>query len=351
MKSVKLHLAGVSICPTTFFASCSGGGHSRCARCSWYLRDNLPIFSRSRKIVAGEAAPAPVSPFSRMEEAQIEADELARQGRYSEAMHLLLLKSLNEIRRNLGINFAVSLTSREILRRIQLSDIGRRALGAIIQSVERSILGERGQPSRLLRMPATFRRAAALIGSDDTSVSGQSPFNPRIVAALGAALVVLLAASLLLSGNGRTRQSGDSVGPHTYSRSAVGHLGVFDILQQLGYRTVRGERDVLAQLGANGALVLAEPANLSGVDNTSKLFGATRLLVVLPKRNVRRSDSRDGWIADAQLAPTFGAQAVFYSVAGTGNVFRVDAPSGFKRAWLCRILWSAVRSSWSRTPS
>jgi hypothetical protein len=77
----------------------------------------------------------------------MEADDLARQGRYSEAMHLLLLKSLNELRRNLGINFAASLTSREILRRVQLSDLGRRALAAIIQSVERIYFGgqEAGQ--------------------------------------------------------------------------------------------------------------------------------------------------------------------------------------------------------------
>jgi uncharacterized RDD family membrane protein YckC len=33
-------------------------------------------------------------------------------------MHLLLLKSLNEIRRQLGTSFAISLTSREILRRL-----------------------------------------------------------------------------------------------------------------------------------------------------------------------------------------------------------------------------------------
>jgi hypothetical protein len=113
----------------------------------WSLRDSLPVFSRSRKIVAREEAPLSSVPSSRMEEAQIEADDLARQGHYSEAMHLLLLKSLNEIRRQLGINFAVSLTSREILRRIQLSDIGRRALAAIIQAVERIYFGgqEAGQ--------------------------------------------------------------------------------------------------------------------------------------------------------------------------------------------------------------
>ncbi len=114
---------------------------------AWSLRDSLPVFSRSRRIIAREEVPASTAQSNRMEEAQIEADDLARQGHYGEAMHVLLLKSLNEIRRHLGVDFAVSLTSREILRRIQLSDIGRRALTAIIQSVERTYFGgqEAGQ--------------------------------------------------------------------------------------------------------------------------------------------------------------------------------------------------------------
>jgi hypothetical protein len=107
----------------------------------WSLRDSLPVISRSRKIIAPEAAPPSVAQSNRMDEAQVEADDLARQGHYGEAMHVLLLKSLNELRRQLGISFAVSLTSREILRRVQLPDIGRQSLTAIIRSVERTYFG------------------------------------------------------------------------------------------------------------------------------------------------------------------------------------------------------------------
>lgn len=109
----------------------------------WSLRDSLPIFSRSRRIVAREALPASSSPSSRMEDAQIEADDLARQGHYGEAMHVLLLKSLAEIRTRLGVSFAASLTSREIVRRVQLPLTGRGALAAIVQSVERTYYGGR----------------------------------------------------------------------------------------------------------------------------------------------------------------------------------------------------------------
>jgi hypothetical protein len=107
----------------------------------WSLRDSLPVISRSRKIIAPEQAPPSLAQSNRMEEAQLEADDLARQGHYTEAMHVLLLKSLNEIRRQLGTSFAVSLTSREILRRLQLPDIGRQSLTAIIRAVERTYFG------------------------------------------------------------------------------------------------------------------------------------------------------------------------------------------------------------------
>lgn len=114
---------------------------------AWSLRDSLPVVSRSRKIIAAEPIPPSLTRSGRMEEIQVEADDLARQGHYRQAMHLLLLKSLDEIRRQLGTRFAASLTSREILRRVQLSDTGRRSLTAIIRSVERTYFGaeEAGQ--------------------------------------------------------------------------------------------------------------------------------------------------------------------------------------------------------------
>ena len=113
----------------------------------WSLRDSLPIFSRSRRIVARDDLQRSSSPSIRMEDARIEADELASQGHYGEAMHVLLLKSLAEIRERLGVSFAASLTSREIVRRVQLPQTGRGALAGIVQSVERTYYGGR-QASR-----------------------------------------------------------------------------------------------------------------------------------------------------------------------------------------------------------
>jgi hypothetical protein len=70
------------------------------------------------------------------------ADELAARGRFVEAMHVLLLQALAEIRRRLDEQFADSLTSREILRSKALSDELRRPLRDVVNRVEWSYFGE-----------------------------------------------------------------------------------------------------------------------------------------------------------------------------------------------------------------
>ena len=76
------------------------------------------------------------------EEVAAAADDLARQGRFGEAMHALLLQSLADVRRRLDEQFADSLTSREILRSTRLPSEGREPLREIIARVERTYFGE-----------------------------------------------------------------------------------------------------------------------------------------------------------------------------------------------------------------
>jgi len=160
-------------------------------------------------------------------------------------------------------------------------------------------------------------------------MNGQSTFEPRVVAVLVAALVALFAASLLLTGASSHRDGEKLAGANSYSRSAVGHLGLFDVLQKLDYRVVRGEHDVLAQLGTNGILILAEPTGaISGAASNGNLFGAETMLVVLPKWKVRRSEVRGDWIGEAQLLNEDVVRSVLHSVAGAGEVVRVAKPSG-----------------------
>ncbi len=71
------------------------------------------------------------------------ADDLAAEGRFVEAMHVLLLQSLADIRAGLDEQFADSLTSREILRSsTRLSEAGRASLRDIVNRVEWTYFGE-----------------------------------------------------------------------------------------------------------------------------------------------------------------------------------------------------------------
>jgi hypothetical protein len=107
------------------------------------LRDNWGRRGPSRRPAPEEEAAGPEAAAARLGQAQLAADELARQGRFAEAMHVLLLQSLTEFRRRLGLTIASSLTSREILARIGLAPEGRRALADIIGRVELSWFGAR----------------------------------------------------------------------------------------------------------------------------------------------------------------------------------------------------------------
>ena len=72
-----------------------------------------------------------------------EADALARQGRFAEAVHLLLFRSIEDIQERLDGGVPTSLTAREIAGLGKLPERARRALKPIIQVVERSFFGGR----------------------------------------------------------------------------------------------------------------------------------------------------------------------------------------------------------------
>lgn len=65
-----------------------------------------------------------------------EIERLARAGAYADAIHLMLLRALESLRRRLGASWPKSLTSREIARRAELPATDRRALKVLVGAVE-----------------------------------------------------------------------------------------------------------------------------------------------------------------------------------------------------------------------
>jgi hypothetical protein len=160
-------------------------------------------------------------------------------------------------------------------------------------------------------------------------VTAPSPFPPRVLSCLIAIVTIALCGSLLLSGRTDV-ETGDSVGANAYSRSAIGHAGLYETLRRLGRPVVRSQFEPLAKLGTNGVLVLAEPSNgLASEEARNRILTAKTILLILPKWQATPSQDRRDWIGSATLLPTFLVQEAFSAVAGAGDVIRVDAPSAF----------------------
>jgi hypothetical protein len=107
-------------------------------------RDELPrlIFGRSKRSQEGGMEEIGSAGGGGAAAASMAtADELSSKGYYKEAMHVLLLRAIAEMRERLGMDFARSLTSREILRRSNLPEPGKVSLRDIIARVELSYFG------------------------------------------------------------------------------------------------------------------------------------------------------------------------------------------------------------------
>jgi hypothetical protein len=110
---------------------------------AYQFKDAVPLLRGRRgrewedTPVVGDGAPEPPTIA-----ALTAADELASEGRFVDAMHLLLLQSLAAIRERLDEPFADSLTSREILRGTRLPDAGKASLRDIVTRVEWSYFGK-----------------------------------------------------------------------------------------------------------------------------------------------------------------------------------------------------------------
>jgi hypothetical protein len=106
----------------------------------WVARD-LRLGSAEEKL-EGEEMPQPTVDQDVIERPIGDADELARAGRYAEAIHTLLLRTLVELVRATRTRVPASLTSREILGRVPLVPEARAALYTLVATVEVTYFGD-----------------------------------------------------------------------------------------------------------------------------------------------------------------------------------------------------------------
>jgi hypothetical protein len=113
----------------------------------FYLGREVPVWlGRRRQVKAGAPSIAqgmPVAVDGQLLDALDRADRLAAEGEFAEALHLLLLHSIDYLKRHLGGAYGASNTAREIVQRAHLPDVSRRSLGAIVDAAEVSYFGGR----------------------------------------------------------------------------------------------------------------------------------------------------------------------------------------------------------------
>jgi hypothetical protein len=162
-------------------------------------------------------------------------------------------------------------------------------------------------------------------------MNGETIFSPRLLVVWIVAAAATFAISLYFIGS---KDSGDTVGPSTYSRSAIGYAGIAQVLQQLGIPVVKSRYDTLAKLTAGGALVIAEPR--PGIDTEATvrtLLKADTILLVLPKWTGQPSRQKSGWLGEAALLPLADSEWALNLVAPKAEVIHVD-----QTAWTTNAL-------------
>src|SRR5438128_2171262 len=97
----------------------------------------------------------------------------------------------------------------------------------------------------LARRRAPRKRAAGERGG----MNGEPVFSRRLLVGWIAGAVVIFAISLYLMGGGEVTGP-DSTGASTFSRSAIGHAGIADVLARLGLPVVKSRYNSLEKLSS-----------------------------------------------------------------------------------------------------
>jgi hypothetical protein len=156
-------------------------------------------------------------------------------------------------------------------------------------------------------------------------MNAEPVFTPRILAAWIAAAVVVFVLTLFVMGGGRLRDPA-SVGPSTFSRSAIGHAGFAELLQRLDMAVVKSRSNSQEQTGRNSVLVVAEPDTAASDDAIRALLKSETVLLVLPKWTGARSEKKPEWLRQARELSVETARRILRLVSVDGEVVRESGP-------------------------
>ena len=150
-------------------------------------------------------------------------------------------------------------------------------------------------------------------------------FSRKLMLGWIAGAVVIFAASLYLMGS-KEYEGPESAGASTFSRSAIGHAGIFDVLQRLDIPVIKSLSNSMEKVGGGDVLVLAEPRASFRQDDLISKLKAERVLLVLPKWVGLPSDRHPGWVRQVRARGTSDPSSVVDLVASRMEVVREDGP-------------------------
>ena len=115
--------------------------------------------------------------------------------------------------------------------------------------------------------------------------------------------------------------------PGSYSTSAIGYAGLYDVLRRMERPVTRSTGNSLAMVGGSGTLVVAEP-DLYRMNSAAglKLNAAPRLLLVLPKRQATQDSAKPAWISQAKMLPLIMVHHTLNLVSSYGTIAREKWP-------------------------
>jgi hypothetical protein len=154
----------------------------------------------------------------------------------------------------------------------------------------------------------------------------EQPFSRRALAWIVGLAAVSFAAALAFAIFG-VGDDATSAGADSYSRSALGHRGLVELLADQGIQVVRSQHASAQRAGGKALLLVAEP-RLGGDEQKQALaaFGdqVSGMVLVLPKRSGFRDPDHHGWIDEAELLPASDADDVLAALGIEAKVVRPD---------------------------
>jgi hypothetical protein len=155
---------------------------------------------------------------------------------------------------------------------------------------------------------------------------------PRRNILLGSAVLAALLIALIVPDFKRTAASlahPDPVGPTAYSKSAIGHIAFYKLLEDLDISTEISENGSAIHIGSSDVLLVAEPrTDQTTLAEVKAMLDARTVLLVLPKRTGKADRDRPYWLAQDKLIAEADVQTVLHLVDANASIARVSAMSG-----------------------